>query len=827
MAAIPTYFLFGDKQILGQTRGFMEADVELGIPPTKAYTLRKAIPSLMQNVPSQANGDPMSPETYRPWWDGQYVDGALTGVWAVYHHVDGGSGGPLANAGGDNWYAATAGTSTYPTFGPTISLMQFLKQRHGLLAPGFKFYKRTFANAITGESYGTAGANGWGAIAGASWTGFLSDLSTMRSRLTGGDTLDLKGIILDGASVDIGNGTSAATYKTALQTLITRIRAAEGGATQGLAYSGLIILVNPDANLYKTSRAGLASAYRAVHAELAANATAVAAYNNIRIVEMAGASFAPADVTSYDNEDPDPDMYSSDEYISLGYRIGVTIESFYKSAPVADPGSGIATYFLIGDSQAKGQINPVVALFGAQATILGPYNPASPGSATRNNQYIWNGVTNLIEPYSVLTNANTLPASEYTTDYFGPEATFMKKLAETHGDNGFLVIKMAKNGAALTSESVAAGASDSFGKAENANNLYVKLIEAWNRVKIDMVTPRTGWPTPRIPDVRGIAVLLGDNDTYTEACAAAFAAKVGTFVTNLCADFRTRTDRTTVPIAWHKVPKGNAEGGQSGLGNQTARTAVRSAQISLAASRSTYLSIAETDNLELRRDETPKVHYGGEANYEIGYRLAAALLSLSATGGATGTTTGGEDTGEDGPAPEAATLVVEDGSGLTNANSYASLAYADSYHEYHRNPATWTEADDADKEQALRMATWWLDQTYGDRWIGLKSTQEQALDWPRGLAYDRNGYQVPDDEVPNRLKDATCEMALRYLLAPDELMPDVEVQDQGILSESNAVGALSSSTTYAGGKSYEKRFTAAYRLLTTSGLIEGGNWANR
>ena len=70
MAAIPTYFLLGDKQINGQTRGFMESDVELGIPPTKAYTLRKAIPSLMQQVPSQANGDPQSPEAYRPWWDG-------------------------------------------------------------------------------------------------------------------------------------------------------------------------------------------------------------------------------------------------------------------------------------------------------------------------------------------------------------------------------------------------------------------------------------------------------------------------------------------------------------------------------------------------------------------------------------------------------------------------------------------------------------------------------------------------------------------------------------------------------------------------------------
>ena len=255
---------------------------------------------------------------------------------------------------------------------------------------------------------------------------------------------------------------------------------------------------------------------------------------------------------------------------------------------------------------------------------------------------------------------------------------------------------------------------------------------------------------------------------------------------------------------------------------------MRASLTNLATARSTYVAIANSDDLELRRDETPKVHYAGEANYEIGYRLAEALLTLAAAGAAdeTGTDTG-EDTGEDGPPPEGATLVVEDGTGLASANSYISLADANSYLEGLRNPEAWTEASDATKEQALRVATSYLDDKYGDQWVGIRNGRTQALDWPRSLAYDLDGYAIDNDEVPKRLKNATAEMALRYIVAPDELMPDVAVDDQGIASESNTVGPISQSVTYQGGKSYSKRFTNVERMLKTGGLIESDTWANR
>ena len=824
MAAIPTYIYIGDKQLNGQTTGFMEALANIAVPPVQAWSLRAAIPALMRQVPHLPNGDRhsiASPEPYRPWWDGQYVDGATTGVWSIYDHISGGAGSNLSLAGGDNWYAATGGTSSIPTFGPTISLMQFLFQYHGSSTPGFKFIKTARSKGVVGN-----GTLGWAPTNSSShWADFRTNVYDVAVSRLVGDTLNVRGIFIDASTQDLIDGITSVNYETGLRALITKIR--DTLVNGGLGSSAPIFLVSHDPRFRQTARPGVATAFREVHAAIAANTAGTATFNNIRVIDMAGANLAPqslgVDPLGYDNDNPNPEMYSTDEYIAMGYKMGVAVESYYKAAPAVSPGSGIATYFMIGDSQAKGTISPFVATFGEQASILGTYNAGTP-NYTRTNQYIWNGNTNLIEPYSVLTNSNTLPSSEYTTAVFGPEATFMKRLAEEQGDNGFLVIKIAKNGAALTQEADDAGASGCYEKA--SDNLYRTLINAWNLCKRDMVSTRAGWGVPRVPDVRGIALILGDNDTYTEPSGTAFANKVGTFITDLVSDFRTRTDTTVVPVAMHHIPKGIADGGQSNLGNQTARTTVRAAQTSIAAARTSYVGLVNTDDLELRRDD--RIHYGGEANYELGYRLADALLSLSATGaaGTTGTDTG-EDTGEDGPPPEGATLVVEDGTGLASANSYISLADANTYFEARRNPATWTEADDAAREQALRVGTDYLDAKYGDMWVGIRNTKTQALDWPRALAYDLDGYPIETDEVPKRLKHATAEMALRYLTAPDELLPDVAQDDQGIASESNTVGPISQSISYQGGKAYSKRFTTVERLLKTGGLIESDSWANR
>ena len=95
--------------------------------------------------------------------------------------------------------------------------------------------------------------------------------------------------------------------------------------------------------------------------------------------------------------------------------------------------------------------------------------------------------------------------------------------------------------------------------------------------------------------------------------------------------------------------------------------------------------------------------------------------------------------------------------GATNANSYATLAEADTFHVERLHNAEWTAASDATKEAALLWATKLLDVNMW--WDGIQTTNTQALDWPRSGVIDKEGYSVDSDEIPDQLKDAQSEFA--------------------------------------------------------------------
>lgn len=118
--------------------------------------------------------------------------------------------------------------------------------------------------------------------------------------------------------------------------------------------------------------------------------------------------------------------------------------------------------------------------------------------------------------------------------------------------------------------------------------------------------------------------------------------------------------------------------------------------------------------------------------------------------------------------------------GDLTANSYASLVEASAYHSARGN-TTWTGSD-ALKEAALIRATQWLDGRYGDQWPGIRwKLRGQALDWPRVEAYDRDGTYVDIETIPPEVVNATCEAALRELITPNGLSPDVTPADAKVL----------------------------------------------
>jgi len=127
-------------------------------------------------------------------------------------------------------------------------------------------------------------------------------------------------------------------------------------------------------------------------------------------------------------------------------------------------------------------------------------------------------------------------------------------------------------------------------------------------------------------------------------------------------------------------------------------------------------------------------------------------------------------------------LVVEDGSGLPNAEAYISAADADAYFAA-RNNSTWAAIpDQATKEAYLRQGCEWMEARY--RWQGVRataltcgsfwepatSTTPQALSWPRKRVII-DGVLLPYTAVPLAIIRANAELALRAStgeLAPDE-----------------------------------------------------------
>ena len=115
-------------------------------------------------------------------------------------------------------------------------------------------------------------------------------------------------------------------------------------------------------------------------------------------------------------------------------------------------------------------------------------------------------------------------------------------------------------------------------------------------------------------------------------------------------------------------------------------------------------------------------------------------------------------------------IIVEDGTGLSNAESLASVQYFKDYHSARGN-TTASSMLDAAIEAALRKASDYFLQIYRARWKGDRTTTTQALDWPRvGVIVDVYTV-IESDDIPKDIKNAFCELA--YKSVSGDLLQDV------------------------------------------------------
>jgi hypothetical protein len=100
-------------------------------------------------------------------------------------------------------------------------------------------------------------------------------------------------------------------------------------------------------------------------------------------------------------------------------------------------------------------------------------------------------------------------------------------------------------------------------------------------------------------------------------------------------------------------------------------------------------------------------------------------------------------------------LIVEDGTGVANANSYVNIAYARAY-ALERNYTL--PASDATLEQYLIRAMDWLEAKRAS-FQGSKTLATQALQWPRLDVYI-DCEEFASNAIPVELKKAQAELAI-------------------------------------------------------------------
>ncbi|MES2637355.1 MAG: DnaT-like ssDNA-binding protein [Pseudomonadota bacterium] len=116
-------------------------------------------------------------------------------------------------------------------------------------------------------------------------------------------------------------------------------------------------------------------------------------------------------------------------------------------------------------------------------------------------------------------------------------------------------------------------------------------------------------------------------------------------------------------------------------------------------------------------------------------------------------------------------LIVEDGTGLSNADAYISVADALAYHDARGN-TNWADITATEQEQAIRRATDFMEQLYRLSWKGRRTTEAQALSWPRyDVLRDDGYYYYASDIVPTEVKNACAELAFKA--AGGDLSPDL------------------------------------------------------
>lgn len=170
------------------------------------------------------------------------------------------------------------------------------------------------------------------------------------------------------------------------------------------------------------------------------------------------------------------------------------------------------------------------------------------------------------------------------------------------------------------------------------------------------------------------------------------------------------------------------------------------------------------------------------------------------------------------------TITVEDGTGLTGADAYISVADADTYFSA-IGDTTWNAADTTAKEQAIVQATRYMEKRFGNKWKGMIASSTQALGWPRDYVYDERGTKL-SDRVPGAIAKACAEYA-KHALSNDLIPPVIYPVSDGapvpfgrVNRKVEKVGPVYEETYYSIGGSNASRVSSGSALVDGDRVVQ-------
>lgn len=134
------------------------------------------------------------------------------------------------------------------------------------------------------------------------------------------------------------------------------------------------------------------------------------------------------------------------------------------------------------------------------------------------------------------------------------------------------------------------------------------------------------------------------------------------------------------------------------------------------------------------------------------------------------------------------TIIVEDATGLANAESYLSVA---DYKAYWSDRGVTVSETDADIEANLRLATEYIDLRWGDSVPGFKISEDQALCFPTDY------FVVDPVALPVALERATAEYA-RWSISSGLFIDNDGSSGPGITFLKEKVGPVETETEWSG-----------------------------